>query len=158
MKKEKLTKKCPRCNMLLNIGAPSCPDCGLNFAKFANATNAEAKRAMRKGEKERVLNTSQRPSDVSKTKLLLSCIFGGLFGVHEFMLGRWLRGLFYCITTMLAFVLAWLQMYDFTSVAFEYITEIVYLVWVVILVIWIDSIFKIIFNKYKIPVSLPYED
>ena len=144
--------------MLLNIGAPSCPDCGLNFAKFAKATNAEAKRAMRKGEKERVLNSSQRPSDVSKTKLLLSCIFGGLFGAHEFMLGRWLRGLFYCITTMLAFVLAWLQMYDFTSVAFEYITEIVYLVWVVILVIWIDSIFKIIFNKYKIPVSLPYED
>ena len=38
-----------------------CPSCQLNFNKFNGATNAEAKVAMRKGEKDNVLMRTGLP-------------------------------------------------------------------------------------------------
>lgn len=157
--KQKLTKRCPRCNTELPIGVSVCYDCGLNFDKFKNATNAEAKKALRAGEKDRVLNSRILPSDVSKTKLLLACIFGGLFGAHEFMVGRWLKGLIYTLLTVVSLSLSALEVFGgLESLAMQYATEIIYTAWAIVFLIWLDDLIRIIFNRYKVPVSLPYKD
>ena len=48
-------KRCPRCNYKTAKTAAICPQCQLNYTKFACATNAEAKEAFKSGEKSRVL-------------------------------------------------------------------------------------------------------
>lgn len=157
--KQKLTKRCPRCNTSLPIDLKVCYDCGLNFDKLSRATNAEAKKAFRAGEKERILNSRILPADVSKTKLLLSCIFVGLLGVHEFIVGRWLKGLVYALFTVLSLSLSALQVFGgLDSLAMKYSSDIVFAIWAIVIMLWLDDLIRIIFNRYKVPVSLPYEE
>ena len=152
-------KRCPRCNARMNEHAPSCIDCGLNFSKLDKATNLEAKRAFHMHEKERVVYVTKLPSDLRKAALLIWCAFVGLFGAHQFVIGKYFKGLFYAFFTLMANVLAILDVLGIAHTNFfETVTHIVYLVWVVILVLWLTDLFNIIFNRFKVPVSLPYED
>ena len=98
-KKEKSFKECPRCGMRNLISADECIECKLVFSRMQFATNRDAKRKLKRGDREFIIMSNDLPSDVSFLKLLLACIFGGLFGVHSFRVGRYVRGIFPLIST-----------------------------------------------------------
>lgn len=151
-------KKCPRCNFKTAKSANVCPGCNLNYFKFDTATNAEAKRAIKEGDTNRVIYRTGQPNDVGKVKLLLLTIFLGFMGSHLYYIGRFKRAVFYTIFFIIGVVYSILSTI-FTITTYSLIWElfyILYLVWGAVIILWIIDIVKVCFNKFKIPVSLPY--
>ncbi len=148
-------KHCPRCNLKLSQETVVCPSCQLNFQKFNSATNLEGKKALRQGEKERVLYRKGCPTDVNKFALLALAIFLGYTGAHLYRVGRTGKGILYsvfCIVgviyTVITSTLNFLPSGDLWQ-----IFMVAVLVWAVVTVMWIIDVFNIMFNKFKIPVS-----
>ena len=155
----KKNKRCPRCNFKVDSLAGVCPACRLNYAKFYSATNTEAKRAMRFGEKDRVVNRTGCPSDIKKWKLILITIFLGFCGGHHFYTGKKGWGIFYfcffvvgVINAVISTVYGAVPKGDMYQVFYLLV-----LVWGVVLAMWFIDIAKVCFNRFKIPVSLPRE-
>ena len=148
-------KHCPRCNQKMPIEIVICPGCKLNFQKFETATNAEAKEAIRQGEKERVLMRNSRPQDVSFVKLLLITIFLGFTGAHYYYVGRYKMGAFFSIFFAVGIVNAILTSLLKASPKGDLyqIFTLLVLVWGFVLMLWIIDIAKVCLNKFKIPVS-----
>lgn len=150
-------KRCPRCNKLVAYGFNRCGDCGLSFDKFNSATNAEAKSAFRMGEKERVLY-SKCPPDVDKSKMIISAILGGWFGLHDFLVGRLFRGLYQVIAFIFGIIyIVYAYKHPITYTPLGYLMTALGIIWAIGVVIWFVDTLAIIFNKYKYPVSLPYK-
>ena len=63
--KEKMFKDCPRCGIRCLATADTCQECGLVFARMEIATNADAKKKIKRGDKDYIIKTSQLPGDVS---------------------------------------------------------------------------------------------
>lgn len=152
-------KHCPRCNTKTPINFSKCGVCGLNYDKFASATNAEAKSAFRMGEKERVLYSKSVPSDINKKNMFIKCLLGGWFGLHYFSIGRIWRGLIQIIGTIFAYVYSYgTTVYNITSGYLGYLLIVLGLIWVYTFITWLSDSVSILFNKFKYPVSLPYSN
>ncbi len=152
------TKKCPRCNFKTSKSANICPNCQLNYTKFDTATNEEAKRAISAGEHSRVVYRKGCPSDVSKVKLLLLTIFLGFMGAHLYYVGRRKRAIVYTVFFIIGLTYTLITTL-LTITSYSFVLEIFYLLtlgWAVVIVMWFADIVHVIFNKFKIPVSLPY--
>lgn len=134
-----------------------CPTCQLNYDKFNNATNSEAKVAIHMDERERVLYRRGCPSDVSKVKLLLLTIFLGFTGAHHYYVGRTGKGIFYSIFFVIGVVNAILTTVLQSTPHGELweIFTLLVLIWGVVILMWLIDIADVILNRYKIPVSLP---
>ena len=145
---------CPRCKEKNFKNQKKCSECGLVFEKLNYVTNRAGKIAVVKREKEKVLNVTNWPSDVKKHKALLLCGFLGFLGIHNFYLGRYLKGAFSLFVTLVASVCILLENYidysKFYETFFFLPTAIMFIFW------WLDFIL-ILINKYKIPVSIDYE-
>lgn len=154
--KFQLKKKCPRCETKMPAAVAMCPSCQLNFQKFEMATNKEAKEAYHAGEADQVLMRKGCPVDVSKWKLLLICIFLGFMGGHYYYVGRTKKGIcftiFFLIGVINAIVLTVLKATP-TGELWQVFTLFV-LMWGGVLFLWIVDIAHILFNRFKIPVSL----
>lgn len=150
-------KRCPRCNKLVANNLARCGNCQLNFNKFYSATNTEAKSAFRMGEKERVLYSKTPPCDIDKIKILLMAIFGGWFGLHYFAVGRIKKGIFQAIGLICGIIYC---TYNFrVGLPRNYLTYFIIclgFVWVANVITWIADCLAVIFNRFKYPVSLPY--
>lgn len=151
----RLNKRCPRCNEKTPVEMMICPGCQLNYQKFETATNAEAKQALREGEKDRVLMRKGRPSDVKFVPLVVLALALGFTGAHHYYVGRYKMGIFYSIF----FVVGVINAIIFSLIPelpkgfiFE-IFDLMVLVWGAVLCMWIIDIAKICLNHYKIPVS-----
>ncbi len=150
------TKRCPRCNTKVDKSMAICPYCQLNYQKFDMATNEEAKRAYAEKDNDRVLYRKGCPKDVKKWKLLLLAIFLGYMGAHYYYVGRRGHGIFYTIFFIIGIINAVLTHYQYTYASdFGQIFYLLVLVWGVVVILWIIDIASIIFNRFKIPVSLP---
>lgn len=152
----KINKRCPRCDTKMPIGAMVCPGCELNFNKFNSATNRAGKIALREGRKDDVIYRKGCPKDVHKTRLLLLTIFLGFTGAHNYFVGRYRRGLFYTIFFLVGLtnsVLSVVLQVTATGLFGEILT-ILLLVWGAVLVMWLFDVINVIFNKFKIPVSV----
>ena len=152
-------KRCPRCNFKTPKDIARCGNCGLNFIKFENATNSEAKTAFRLGEKERVLHSKKIPSDINKWQIFLMSLFGGLFGLHYFKVGKIWRGLFQVLGFVSAFIYACLAIKF--NIRVGYLGNLIFvigLIWLSSFIIWWADTFSILFNRFKYPVSLPYSN
>lgn len=148
-------KRCPRCNARVPIESSVCSSCRLNFQKFNEATNKEAKKALKFGEKDRVLLRKGCPADVSRVKLTLLAVFLGFLGAHHYYVGRYKMGVFYSIFFVVGLVNAVLTKLIETTLSgnmYEIFTILV-LVWGIVIFMWIIDLAKICLNKYKIPVS-----
>ena len=145
---------CPRCKEKNFKNQKKCSECGLVFEKLNYVTNRAGKIAVVKREKEKVLNVTNWPSDVKKHKALLLCGFLGFLGIHNFYLGRYLKGAFSLFVTLVASVCILLENYidysKFYETFFFLPTAIMFIFW------WLDFIL-ILINKYKIPVAIDYE-
>ena len=150
-------KRCPRCNTKTHINLKRCGTCGLNYDKFYSATNAEARSALRMGEKSRVLYSKTIPSDLSKVEMFVQSFLGGWFGLHYFKIGRLWRGMVQVLGFIFAFVYSYgAVVYGINSGYLGYIIFLCGLVWVFTFITWISDTFAILFYKFKYPVSLPY--
>ena len=69
-KKIKEFKRCPRCDTKALIYQDKCNACGLVYSRLVNASNKEAKKAIKAGQKNRVICDKTLPKDVNKWKLL----------------------------------------------------------------------------------------
>lgn len=151
-------KRCPRCNTKMPKEIMVCPSCRLNFVKFKNATNAEAKIALKMGEKDRVVYRKGCPKDVSRTKLTLLTIFLGFLGAHNYYVGKTHRGVFFTIFFIIGVINAIITNVlnlNPSGELWEVFTFLV-LIWGIVLFMWIIDIAKVALNKFKIPVSLPW--
>lgn len=148
-------KRCPRCNTKVPVEIVSCPSCQLNFQKFDTATNAQAKKAIREGEKDKVLMRKGRPSDVKLVPLLLLTIFLGFTGAHYYYVGRYKMGAFFSIFFGVGIINAIINaLLNVTPTGDLYqVFTLLVLVWGVVLFLWICDIARVSFNKFKIPVS-----
>ncbi len=153
-RKEDLFITCPRCKEKNFKNQKKCSECGLVFDKLNYVTNRAGKIAVVKREKEKVLKVDKWPPDVKKYKALLLCGFLGFLGIHNFYLGRYVKGAFSLFVTLVASICILLENYIDYSAFYETFffipTAIMFIFW------WADFLL-IIINKYKIPVAIDYE-
>ena len=145
---------CPKCYGRLDKKQQRCQTCGFNLSELDGATNKEAKKARKTIYKDDILYTTKIPADVSKKKLLLFAIFLGMFGVHNFYIGRFWKGLYMCaaFTISLTFGIIVIAMNTIYDNIIQRIAEFFLFFQGLALIIWIWDIFRIAFERYKIPV------
>ena len=88
----KTHKKCPRCGNKCLIAQERCEECDLVFSRMQYASNKEAKKKLRRFDRDFVIYTNQYPSDVSWWKLLLLTFLTGLVGGHYYYVGKYFKG------------------------------------------------------------------
>lgn len=145
---------CPKCYGKVDKKAQRCTYCGFNMSLLDNASNKEAKKIKKTIYKDDILFMKGIPADVSKKKLLLFSIFLGLFGVHDFYVGKFWQGLYLCISTSITLILAIILMTLnlITQNVFQTIFEFMTIFQGIAVIIWVTDIFKIGFERFKIPV------
>lgn len=161
--KEKYYKRCPRCNSKVISSEERCYSCGLIFERLKKASNAAAKKAIKKKEYNKVVYSYDLPRDISKVKLLLTAIFLGLFGIQYAKVGRYKMFIFMIISFFLIFIYTLLSVmpavpnWIFTD---KYIGLLLILMTIpsaFAVMMWATSIFQIIFNRFRVPVAIDEE-
>lgn len=146
-------KRCPRCDTRNNYHENRCSCCGLIFSRVENGSNLIAKGLILAGKKDETVKARMFPKDVSKKKFLLLCGFLGIFGAHNFYVGRYKKAIFGLICGILSVLCATigglLPFYDtlmsFISVPIGF--DVIFWAWD-----FIDGCF----NRYKIPVAVDF--
>ena len=155
MRKTYKRKRCPRCGTLNNYSQFNCTECGLIFSRVENGSNKLAKSLILAGKKDVVVNGYGFPKDVRKSKFLLLCGFLGLFGAHNFYVGRYVKAVFQLIIGLLSLIL---------TVLSGYIPNLDFIMSFIFLPVAIDGIFWCLdfvdglLNKYRIPVAVDFSD
>lgn len=144
------TKKCPRCSNVCLNSQKKCDECGLVFERLSKATNSEAKKQFFCKDKSIVM-VKDFPSDVVRWKMILLCLFLGLFGAHNLYVGRYYRGIFMLVVGLMSLIIASLNSVpDFYDKFISY-----FFVFPAFLgIFWIVDLIKICFGQYKVPVAL----
>ena len=157
IKKEKKFKRCPRCGAKTFSAAKVCGKCELNFDKFNLASNEEGKKALRQGEKERVVWTKQLPSDLNKWELFFMSLVLGWSGAHLWKSGKFTRGICHTIGLVLGAIYVIIFNFNVNNLIWN-MGNIFGVFWIVTFCMSVFDIFEIAFNVYKVPVSLPYKE
>ena len=97
-------KRCPRCGTKNNYNETRCTQCGLIFSRVENGSNKIAKSLLLAGKKDEVVLARMFPKDVVKKKFLLLCGFLGIFGAHNFYVGRNKKAIYQLICGLLAVI------------------------------------------------------
>jgi TM2 domain-containing membrane protein YozV len=145
---------CPKCYGKIDKEKNRCDYCGFNLNELNNASNKEAKKALKGIYKDDVIYTSKLPADVSKKKLLLYAIFLGMFGAHHFYVGKFWQGFCMALITCVTLILGTFLYVtgSITDNIIQYAFEFSTAFQGGVLIYWISNIIGIIFNKYKVPV------
>lgn len=147
------TKRCPRCETKNECTNYRCVQCGLIFSRAENGSNKLAKNLILAGNGDKTVKIKQFPKDVSKKKFLLLCGFLGIFGAHNFYVGRYKKAFFMLICGILSvFCVAVGHILSFYDTLMSFISipigfDVIFWMWD-----FIDGIF----NKYKIPVAVDF--
>ena len=146
---------CPKCYNKVDKQQKRCGKCGFNLELIEGASNRQAKKALKSEYKDSVIYVGGIPEDVSKKKLILLSIFLGMFGAHDFYVGKFWQGLYKLITMILTIVSSSLVL------MFGIVTQTnaLYLTYQFVLVFqgfnvifWFTDMLLIFFERYKIPV------
>lgn len=150
------SKVCPRCGLRVMGEIDTCPDCGLVFSRLALATNKDAKRKKLRHDRDFIIMTNKLPQDVSFIKLLLMCIFLGVFGGHNFYVGRYLKGSIllgdFLVLTMFVIFNNSLVAIDGGGLLGFFST-----VCGIVMLMWFWDLLMIITKRYKVPVAIDLE-
>jgi len=152
----KLFKKCPRCGEKALLAVSRCNECGLVFSRMARASNLEAQTCIKNKEYDKVLYTSQLPLDVTKWKLLLFCLFGGMIGLHSFYVGRKKRGIYSAVVFAMMMIIIIFQL-DIIWPAYDVFMSFFGIFGGVMGIMWFYDLVLISINKFKVPVALKPE-
>ncbi len=145
---------CPKCYGKLSKDKSQCLYCGFEMKELEDASNKQAKQAKKTIYRDDVLYTAKLPYDVSKKRLLLFSIFLGLFGVHDFYVGKFWQGLYKAVTISITLILATILiiMNTITNNIVKTIFDFVSVFQGLAIIFWIWDIFSIAFERYKVPV------
>lgn len=146
--------QCPRCYNKIGKDKNRCDSCGFNINDLNDASNKEAKKALKSIYKDDVLYTTKLPADVNKKRLLLFSIFFGLFGVHHFMVGKFWTGLYMAVASGLTLIVTTILAYlnSITNNIFQIIFEFLTVFQGIAVIMWFSDIISIATNKFKVPV------
>ena len=154
-KKIKEFKRCPRCDTKTVIYQDVCPACGLIYSRLSKASNKEAKKALRKGEKHKVICDKVLPKDVNKWKLFFMALFLGMFGGHYYYVGKNKTGTVFIVSTALLFIGTAIAQND-ASVWVDYY----FWMWMLILpasacliALAVDLV-RILTNGFRVPIAI----
>lgn len=156
-------KRCPRCNAKASIVAKVCSTCNLKFERLKNLSNQEAKKAIKSGENEKVLNVTERPKDVSKKKFYLLYILLGWLGIYNIYIGKFKRG-YYSLITMSAFLITFIieEILFFngidTSALNYYVVGPICTFAVFGILIWFMDLVAMLTKSFKYPASITSEE
>ena len=147
------SKKCYRCGTKNNYHDIRCRECGLIFTRVENGSNKIAKGLLLAGKKDEVVFAKRFPKDVSKKKFLLLCGFLGIFGAHNFYVGRNKKAIYQLVCGILAVLCVCIgpafSFYDtlmsFISVPIGFDT-----------IFWAWDFVDGCINRYKIPVAVDF--
>lgn len=162
MKPKKL-KRCPRCNNKCDFMAERCSQCGLIFSRLDKATNRAGKKALKNGEPNKVVYTNKLPSDVNKWKLFLWALFLGWTGVHYAKIGKKRTCIFMVCSVVLLYAMTFLfsfKVLDLGLFSHKYWGIVLTLLLMppcLSLMLWVVSVFEILFGRFKVPVSIDEE-
>ena len=122
--------------------------------QLEDASNKEAKKAKHTIYKDDILYTTNIPYDISKKKLLLLVIFLGLFGAHDFYVGKFWQGLYQCVVVSISFILLTIQfvMNTITQNWVQIALDCFAVFAGFAMIIWIVDIVKVGLERFKIPV------
>ena len=144
-------QKCPRCGEKSAKTAKKCSYCGLIFERLKWATNSAGKKMLKAGQKDKVVYIKGYPKDVKKSKVVLLCIFLGIFGAHYYLIGRLAKAVFMTVFGTLAVTFGILytinMIPDQIYITAQVITAIPF-------IIWLFDILNVSINRIKIPVSI----
>ena len=151
MKYDNGIRKCPRCGEKNLANQKKCAFCGLVFERLNYCSNKSARKEVIKLRKRNYIMTKEWPADASKKVALLLCGFLGLFGAHNFYLGRFYKGMTVLFGLICSIVLLFLP---YKSLAYDIIWYISLLPAACVLIFWAMDFIKIFLERYKIPVSI----
>ena len=149
-------KTCPRCGLQYMEGLESCPDCGLIFSRLEIATNADAKKKIKRFDFDYIIKTNKLPSDVSYLKLLLFSIFFGYLGGHCFYVGRYFRGTLLLVDFLCLMCLTIFNS-SIASIGNGSLLGTLTTICGFILLLWMWDIIMIITKRFKVPVAIDLE-
>lgn len=152
LKYRKDIKKCPRCQQKCLTNQKSCNACGLIFSRLEQATNKEARKQFFNKDKS-VVMVKDFPSDVKRWKLVLWCLFLGIFGAHCLSVGRYYRGGYMLIIGIASVVLSLVSY----SSAYETFMSYFFIFPAILVLFWMVDLFNICFGFFKVPVALPID-
>lgn len=158
MKKDK--KRCPRCETVVQSDALVCPACRLRFDKLHNLSNSQAKYHLRNHQKDSVIYTTDRPSDINNKKFLQLLFLLGIFGAHNLYIGKYGRGYFSLISTLLyipalSLSIALKSNGIYVEFISYYLCGILALLVAISFLIWFNDVLSIIMKKFRYPASIP---
>ena len=156
-KVSKTTKRCPRCERKMPIAAAKCPRCGLIFARLSKATNAAAKKAIRKREKNKVIYDAVLPKDVNKWKLFWMALLLGVFGGHNFYVGKYLKGALGLVSMVMIGVAAALPIAWWSDYYLGGLMTVLVIPAGFNVIFWVASVISILLNKFRVPISIDEE-
>lgn len=148
-------QRCPRCETKNEYNSYRCSNCGLIFSRVEQGSNLIAKDYIKSGKSEYVVKAKGFPKDVSKKAFLLYCGFLGLFGAHNFYVGRYKKAIFMLVFGLIAVI--------FTATG-SIIPNLDKIMSFLSFPIGIDGFFWIldfvegVFNAYKIPVAVDFKE
>lgn len=146
--------KCPICGCKMKEEF-MCPYCKVTGQQVKDASNKEAKERIRKKDTKEVYNSTYLPKDVNNTRLMLISLFGGMFGAHQFYVGKYKMGFFYLFSTFLGLIFYVLSSMIFKeNLVLKYFRSFGVLLCAIILFMWISDFFKVCFRSFSIPVVL----
>ncbi len=161
--REKKYKNCPRCNKRNLINQEKCVNCGLIFERLKKVTNRAGKEAIKNKEFNKVIYTNDLPADVNKWKIFILNLFLGAFGAHFAYVGRYKFFYYNLISSLILIVFVALisveiipENFIYTSIG-ETISFFITLPTAINLIICFNSLVQILFNKFKVPVSIDEE-
>ena len=149
-------KVCPRCGLKTVASAESCNECGLVFSRLDIATNKDAKRKIKRHDRDFIIKTSKLPSDVSRIKLLLLTIFTGLFGGHCFYVGRYWRGGL-LLGNFVALIMYVVFNADLIVIDGGKLLAALTTISGLIMLVWLFDIIWVVLKKFKVPVAIDLE-
>lgn len=149
--------RCPICNAKMREDG-CCPYCKISGEQVIFASNKKAKKYMRTGKKNEVYYSSTKPIDVTFLDMIMLTIFTGIFGGHDFYVGKVFKGLFHLIPILLAILTVGLSEININIFKDGGILQLTYELIIAVvglsIIFWIADIFAVALKYYKYPVVL----
>ena len=145
--------RCPVCYNKIKYDGNICSFCKFKVSELNSTSNKGIYTLRKRGEGDKVIYTTQIPSDLNYRKTTLLAVFLGWFGIHNYYVGKIFKGLFmsvgFTIGVVLSELLANPNTIDLAQSLF-----ILTPVFALAMVSYIVDVVSLFTKNFKVPVAL----